>query len=76
MEYILAILLLQMDINGGAYTTPFEEQPRMIYTNIKDCMVAAENKRYTMLQSSKKYPDLEIVDITVDCVSLKSGQNV
>jgi hypothetical protein len=76
MEYILAILLLQIDINGGAYNTPFVEEPRKIYNNIKDCLTAAENKRYTMLQSAKKYPDLEIVDIKISCVPIESGENI
>lgn len=65
-----------MDINGGAYNTPFVEEPRKIYNDIRECMIAAENKRKSMLQSAKKYPDLEIVDIKVNCVPIESGENI
>ena len=65
----MAILLCQLDSTGSFYYTPMSESPRIEYNTMQECLTAAETKRKEMLRSSLKYPELEIVDVNIECKS-------
>ena len=67
--FIMAILLCQMDLTGSFYYTPMVENPRIEYNTLEECQSAAAIKRKNMLKSSLSYPDLEIFDVIIECVS-------
>jgi hypothetical protein len=67
--YIMLILLLQMDPHDGLpYTTALQQSPMTEYSTLEECESAAELKRTEMLKSAKRYPDLGIVNIVIECV--------
>ena len=67
--YIMLIMLLQMDPDSGLpYTTALQQSPMIEYTSLQECERAAESKRTEMLKSAKRYPDLAIVNIVIECV--------
>jgi len=66
--YIMLIMLLQLDPDGYPYTATMQESPLRNYATITECESAADRKRDAMLESSKKYPDLAIVDVRIRCV--------
>ena len=68
--YIMLIMLLQMDPdNGLPYTTALQQSPVTEYNSLQECERAAELKRESMLESSRQYPDLGIVNILIECVA-------
>ena len=67
--YIMLIMLLQMDLHDGLpYTTALQQSPMIEYNTLQECDTAAELKRDAMLESSRQYPDLAIVNILITCV--------
>ena len=66
--FIMSIFLLQVDVGGYPFTTPFEENPRIEFKTVKECVSAAKDKRNKMLESSLKYLELGIVDVKIDCI--------
>ena len=66
--FIMSIFLLQVDVGGYFFTTPFEENPRIEFKTVKECISAAKDKRNKMLESSLKYLELGIVDVKIDCI--------
>ena len=67
--YIMLIMLLQMDPDSGLpYTTALQQSPMTEYSTLQECERAAESKRTEMLKSAKRYPDLAIVNIVIECV--------
>jgi hypothetical protein len=67
--YIMLILLLQMDPHDGLpYTTALQQSPMTEYSTLEECELASELKRTEMLKSAKRYPDLGIVNIVIECV--------
>ena len=67
--YIMLIMLLQMDPdNGLPYTTALQQSPMIEYNTLQECERAAEQKRTAMLKSSRRYPDLAIVNVIITCV--------
>jgi len=65
--FIMAILMCQMDVTGSFYYTPMVENPRVEYNTLEECQSAADIKRKVMLYSSLKYPELELLDVMIDC---------
>lgn len=65
--FIMAILMCQMDVTGSFYYTPMVENPRVEYNTLEECQSAADIKRKGMLYSSLKYPELELLDVMIDC---------
>ena len=65
--FIMAIFLCQMDITGSIYYTPMAESPRVEYSTVDECLSAADIKRKEMLESSLKYPELEIFNVIIEC---------
>ena len=66
--FIMSIFLLQVDVGGYHFTTPFEENPKIEFKTVKECVSAAKDKRNKMLESSLKYLELGIVDVKIDCI--------
>jgi len=67
--YIMLIMLLQIDPDSGLpYTTALQQSPMTEYSTLQECERAAESKRTEMLKSAKRYPDLGIVNIVIECV--------
>ena len=66
--FILLIMLFQLDPDGNPYTATMQESPLRQYNTLAECESAAAVKRDTMLKSSKKYPDLMIMDVKIRCV--------
>ena len=66
--FIMSIFLLQVDVGGYFFTTPFEENPRIEFKTVKECVSAAKDKRNKMLESSLNYLELGIVDVKIDCI--------
>jgi len=66
--YIMLILLLHLDPDSQPYTTAMQQSPLIEYNTLRECDTAAEQKRESMLKSSKQYPDLGIVDVRIRCV--------
>jgi len=66
--YILLIMLFHLDPDGNPYTATMQESPLRNYATITECERAADLKRDAMLESSKKYPGLGIVDVQIRCV--------
>ena len=64
----MSIFLLQVDVGGYPFTTSFEENPRIEFKTVKECVSAAKDKRNKMLESSFKYLELGIVDVKIDCI--------
>jgi len=65
--FIMAILMCHMDVTGSFYYTPMVENPRVEYNTLEECQSAADIKRKGMLYSSLKYPELELLDVMIDC---------
>lgn len=65
--FIMAIVLCQMDIGGYIYFTPMQENPLVEYKSYKQCKDAADIKKEKMLISSLKYPEMEIIDVIINC---------
>lgn len=66
----MLIMLLHMDpATGLPHTTTLEQSPRTEYQTQPECERAAELKRTAMLKSSRQYPDLNIVNIRIECVA-------
>jgi len=72
--YIMLILLLQLDPMGQPYTTALQESPMREYATQSECESQADAKRDAMLKSSKKYPDLGIVDVQIQCVDSSEAE--
>ena len=66
--FIMSIFLLQVDVGGYPFTTLFEENPKIEFKTVKECVSAAKDKRNKMLKSSLKYLELGIVDVKIDCI--------
>ena len=66
--FIMSIFLLQVDVGGYPFTTPFEENPRIEFNTITECINAAKDKRNKMLESSLNYLELGIVDVKINCI--------
>jgi len=66
--FIMSIFLLQVDVGGYPFTTLFEENPKIEFKTVKECVSAAKDKRNKMLESSLKYLELGIVDVKIDCI--------
>ena len=66
--FIMSIFLLQVDVGGYFFTTPFEENPRIEFNTITECINAAKDKRNKMLESSLNYLELGIVDVKINCI--------
>ena len=66
--FIMLIMLFHLDPDGYPYTATMQESPLRQYATIMECESAADLKRDAMLKSSKKYPDLGIVDVQIRCV--------
>ena len=66
--FVMLIMLLHLDTDGYPYTSALQESPLRQYATITECESAADRKRDAMLESSKKYPDLAIVDVQIRCV--------
>ena len=67
-SFIMLIMLFHLDPDGYPYTSTMQESPLRQYATIAECESAADVKRDAMLKSSKKYPDLAIVDVLIRCV--------
>ena len=72
--FIMSIFLLQVDVGGYPFTTPFEENPKIEFKTVKECINAAKNKKSKMLKSSLNYLELGIVDIKIDCIETKQSK--
>ena len=72
--FIMSIFLLQIDVGGYPFTTPFEENPRIEFNTITECINAAKDKRNKMLESSLNYLELGIVDVKIDCIETKQSK--
>jgi len=66
--FVMLIILFQMDPDGNPFTSALQESPLRQYATITECESAADTKRESMLKSSKRYPDLAIVDVRIQCV--------
>jgi len=66
--FVMLIMLFHLDPNGYPHTATMQESPLRQYATITECESAADQKRDAMLESSKKYPDLAIVDVQIRCV--------
>ena len=66
--FVMLITLLHLDPDGLPYTTAMQQSPLIEYSSLQECERAAEQKRESMLKSSKQYPDLGIVDVRIRCV--------
>jgi len=66
--FVMAIMLGQMDLLGNVFYTPFEQNPRIEFNTIEKCLDASKIKGDEMYASSKKYPELGIVHIKIDCI--------
>ena len=66
--FIMSIFLLQVDVGGYFVTTPFEENPKIEFKTVTECVHAAKDKRNKMLESSLNYLELGIVDVKIDCI--------
>jgi hypothetical protein len=66
-SFIMAIVLCQMDVRGYIYFTHMKENPLIEYNSYKQCKDAADIKKEKMLISSLKYPEMEIVDVFINC---------
>ena len=64
----MSIFLLQVDVGGYPFTTPFEENPKIEFNTITECINAAKDKRSKMLKSSLNYLELGIVDVKINCI--------
>jgi len=72
--FIMSIFLLQVDVGGYPFTTLFEENPKIEFKTVKECVSAAKDKRNKMLESSLKYLELGIVDVKIDCIETKQSK--
>jgi len=72
--FIMAILLGQLDLMGNVFYTTFEENPKTKFNTMEECLTAAKIKGDKMYKSSLKYPDLDIVDIKINCIETKSSK--
>lgn len=71
--FIMAILLGQLDLMGNVFYTTFEENPKIEFVTMEECLTAAKIKGDEMYKSSLKYPDLDIVHIKINCVEEKTS---
>jgi len=72
--FIMVILLGQIDITGTYFYTKFEEDPLIQYKTMNECLIASKTRGDKMYKSSKKYPELGIVEIKIDCIETKSSK--
>lgn len=70
----MVIMLGQIDLLGNVSYTPWEQNPKLEYTTMNKCLDASKIKGDEMYESSKKYPELGIVHIKIDCVENKSSK--
>jgi len=66
--FAMLIMLLHLDFNGYLHTTTMTEDPEREYQTLELCESAALIRRGSMLQSSRDYPELAIIDIRITCV--------
>ena len=69
--FIMVIMLGQMDLTGNVFYTPWEQNPRIEFLTMEKCLDASKIKGDEMYASSKKFPELSIVHIKIDCVEDK-----
>lgn len=67
-QFIMMIFLLQLDMAGRPYITPMGEDPTRYYDHQILCEQAAVVKKAQMMQTARELPDLQIVDIRIQCV--------
>jgi hypothetical protein len=72
--FIMTILLGQLDLAGNVFYTPWEQNPKLEFATMEKCLEASKIKGDEMYASSKKYPELGIVHIKIDCVENKSSK--
>jgi hypothetical protein len=69
--FIMAILLGQIDLAGDVFYIRFQQDPIIEYATIEQCKEASVKQGNLMLENSLKYPELNIIDVKINCVESK-----